>query len=72
MTVTVLGLGGAGGGVVGNGDASTSGGGGGGPALAGIGGGLASGFDGCAAMIEATTVPWESQSNSPPFSSPIT
>ena len=59
MTVTVLGLGGAGGGVVGNGDASTSGGGGGGgPALAGIGGGLASGSDGCAAMIEATTVPW--------------
>ena len=72
MTVTVLGFGGAGGGVVGNGDAGTSGGGGGALTPGGIGGGFAAGSDGCAAMIDATTVPCESQSNRPPFSSPIT
>src|SRR3954469_897068 len=72
VTVTVLACGGAGGGVVGNGEAGTSGGGGAASTPGGIGGGLAAGSEGCAAMIDATTVPCESQSNSPPFSSPIT
>jgi nuclear receptor co-repressor 1 len=70
--VTVLGFGGAGGGVVGNGDAGTPGGGGGASMPGGMDGGLAPGSNGCAAMIEATTVPCESQSNRPPFASPIT
>ena len=70
--MTVLGFGGAGGGVVGNGEAGTSGGGGGGVHTGRHGGGLAAGSEGCAAMIDATTVPCESQSNRPPFSSPIT
>src|ERR1700758_5448657 len=72
VTVDVDGGGGVGVGLV---DAGLAGGGGGNPGAAALPGramGRAAGLEGAPAMIEATTVPWLSQSVSPPLGRPCT
>src|ERR1700692_3637537 len=72
VTVTVDGGGVVGGALVGAGFAGGGGGGAGAPPPPARGPGLAPGLDGAPAMIDATTVPWLSQSVSPPLGSPCT